>query len=253
MTFKELHENKQPFILCNVWDVPSTQIAEQLGFEAIGTSSAAIAKMLGKEDGERILFEDLLYVVKLISEASKLPLTVDIESGYGNSINAIVENIKQLVELGVVGINIEDSDLILDERRLCDSSEFADKLSAIKTELNQQGIDIFINVRTDTYLLGIDDALQETLARSAMYQKAGVDGLFVPGIKKEQDIKGVVTSTTLPLNVMCIPDLPDLTCLQNLGVKRISMGNFVHEAMLASLSSMLKLVVKEKSFKNIFL
>ncbi|PKH54993.1 isocitrate lyase/phosphoenolpyruvate mutase family protein [Shewanella sp. Choline-02u-19] len=250
--FKDLHRKELPLLICNVWDVSSSLIAERNGFSAIGTSSAAIAKMLGKEDGEHVLFEELLSIVTAISNLSSLPLTVDIESGYGDSSEVIAENIIELAKVGVVGVNIEDSTVVQGERLLCDEIEFANKLKSVKAILNQMNITMFVNVRSDTYLLNIEDALEVSIDRIALYQRAGADGIFLPCLKFPNDIRAVVASTELPINVMCVPDLPDFEMLERLGVKRISMGNFLHEAMLDSFSSMLSSIVSEKSFGQLF-
>ncbi|MBE8168876.1 MAG: isocitrate lyase/phosphoenolpyruvate mutase family protein [Shewanella sp.] len=250
--FKDLHRKKQPLVICNVWDVSSALVAEQKGFEAIGTSSAAIAKILGKDDGENVLFEELLSIVAAISNLSSLPVTVDLESGYGDSPEVIAKNISELAKVGVVGVNIEDSKVIHGERLLSDAIEFANKLKSIKTLLHKMNITMFVNVRSDTYLLNIDNTLEVSIKRIEMYQRAGADGIFLPCIKTPDDIKAVVANTKVPINVMCVPELPDFDTLEELGVKRISMGNFLHEAMLDSFSSMLSAIVAEKSFERLF-
>ncbi|MFM2483502.1 isocitrate lyase/PEP mutase family protein [Celerinatantimonas yamalensis] len=250
--FKELHRKDEPLIICNVWDVPSALIAERNAFSAIGTSSAAIAKMIGKEDGENVLFEELMSIVSAISKASRLPLTVDIESGYGETPRIIAKNIIELVQVGVVGVNIEDSIVVQGKRQLCDSTAFSKMLKSVRALLSEAGVEVFINVRSDAYLLSVNCALEVSLARIEKYQQSGADGIFLPCIKEPDDIKVVTASTALPINVMCVPDLPDFVVLKKLGVKRISMGNFVHEAILASLSSVLTSVVKEQSFKQLF-
>ena len=109
MTFQELHEQDKPLIIGNVWDAASAKAAEKLNFNAIGTSSAAIASMLGYDDGEQMSFSELLYIVKRILASTTLPLTVDIEAGYSRDPVEIANYIKTLADLGVVGINIEDS------------------------------------------------------------------------------------------------------------------------------------------------
>lgn len=250
--FKDLHRNEKPLIICNVWDVASALIAEQQGFSAIGTSSAAIASMLGQEDGEQIEFQQLLSIVDSICKTSSLPLTVDIESGYGDTPQTIANNIIQLTELGVVGINIEDSVVVDGQRALCDAESFGRTLQSVTTQLNNAGVEVFINVRSDTYLLNVDNTLKASIERANLYQNSGADGLFLPCIQQPNDIKKVVNSTALPVNVMCVPDLPDFATLEKLGVKRISMGNYVHQAMLASLSSTLISIVKENSFSPLF-
>ena len=126
--FKDMHNMEEPLILCNVWDASSAKLAETHGFLAFGTSSAAIATNLGLEDGENIHFEELLMTVRAIVNSTHLPLTVDIEAGYGETPEAIVNNITKLVKLGVVGINIEDSIVVGKSRKLQDEVLFSEKL-----------------------------------------------------------------------------------------------------------------------------
>lgn len=251
--FKSMHRAEEPLVICNVWDVPSAKVAEKLGFLAIGTSSAAIASNLGKDDGENIEFNDLLSIVKAIGSATNLPLTVDIESGFGDTPELIVKNIIELVKVGVVGINIEDSIVIEGQRELCDVALFEKKLKQVRGLLAKADIEVFINVRSDAFLLNVREPLAESIERINRYQQSGADGIFLPCIREVNDIETVVASTSLPINVMCIPELPSFPELKALGVKRISMGNFVHEAMLASLSSSLMSIKREQSFQTLFL
>lgn len=251
MSFKKLHEQNNALVICNVWDVASVKTAEKLNFQAIGTSSAAIATMLGYEDGEQMSFSELTYIVKRMLKNTKLPITVDIETGYSSDAKEIASHIKTLSDLGVVGINIEDSN-VLDERTLNNADDFAKQLLAIKMELTKEKVNIFINVRTDTFLLGIEKPLEECIKRIKLYESAGADGIFVPCIEKEDDIIAVITSTELPVNVMCIPNLPDFNRLSKLGVKRISMGNFIFDKMSNHLESTLNSVLQAQSFKLIF-
>ncbi len=251
MSFKKLHEQNNPLVICNVWDVASVKTAEKLNFQAIGTSSAAIATMLGYEDGEQMSFSELTYIVKRIMRNTELPVTVDIETGYSSNPKEIASHIKTLSDLGVVGINIEDSN-VLGERILNNADDFAKKLSEIKKELANENVNIFINVRTDSFLLGIENALEESVKRIKLYESVGVDGIFVPCIEKEEDIIAVIKSTGLPVNVMCMPNLPDFNILSKLGVKRISMGNFVFDKISNHLESTLNSVLQTQSFKPIF-
>ena len=251
--FKNMHRAEEPLIICNVWDVPSAKVAQKIGFLAIGTSSAAIASNLGKDDGENIKFNDLLSIVKTISRSTNLPLTVDIESGFGDSPEIIAKNIIALVKVGVVGINIEDSIVRQGERRLQDVALFEKILKKVRELLNKADIDIFINVRSDAFLLNVREPLVVSIERISRYQRSGADGIFLPCISKTEDIEAVVASTSLPINVMCVSELPSFSELKSLGVKRISMGNFIHEAMLASLSSSLMTIKREQSFQSLFL
>ncbi len=252
--FKSLHQQKTPLLLCNVWDVASAKVAENLGFIAIGTSSAAIAKMLGYQDGEYMAFEELLFVVKRIVASSQLPLTVDIESGFSDDPTITAEFVKILSDAGVVGINIEDSwvDKASGERQLKNANDFAIYLNKIKACLKKHEIDIFLNVRTDTYLLALSDAGKETQKRAKLYQSAGADGLFVPCVEQDEAIQAVVNNNEMPINVMCMPNLADFEQLKRLGVKRISMGNFLFDNLQDELARKLREIKQSNSFKSLF-
>ncbi len=251
MNFKNLHQQTEPLLLCNVWDAISAKKAEKLNFKAIGTSSAAIANMLGYEDGEQLSFAELSYIVKRILTSTNLPLTVDIEAGFSQNPLEVASYIKSLADMGVVGINIEDS-IVTDRRVLKDVKEFATFLAAITQQLTQDKVDIFINVRTDTFLLGKENTLNDTLNRIQLYQAAGANGIFIPCITQPVDIKTVTASTELPINVMCMPDLPDFNILEELNVKRISMGNFVFDNLANNLENTLHSVLESQSFSPIF-
>ncbi len=251
MEFKNLHNQNKPLLIGNVWDVPSTKTAEKLNFQAIGTSSSAIASILGYNDGEEMEFSELEYFIKRISLNTNLPLSVDLESGYSRKPKEIVNHIKRLAELGVVGINIEDS-VVNDKRILLDSNDFAKTLIEITQYLEKENIDIFINVRTDTFILLQKNVIEETKKRIQLYQNAGANGIFVPCIEKENDIKTIVDSTNLPINVMCMPKLPNFETLTKLGVKRISMGNFLFDKMYDKFEVTAQTVLNQNSFKSIF-
>ncbi|WP_313385024.1 isocitrate lyase/phosphoenolpyruvate mutase family protein [Chishuiella sp.] len=251
MNFTELHQQNNPLLIANVWDIPSTKIAEELGFQAIGTSSAAIASLFGYNDGEDISFSELEYMVKRIRATTQLPLSVDIESGYSDDTDTIANNIIKLVNLGIVGINIEDSK-VNEKRELINAEKFAQQLLEIKTILKAENKDVFINVRTDTFLLGVPNVIDETKKRIDLYTKVGANGIFVPCIENSEDIQEIVNYTRLPINVMCMPNLPDFEILKNLGVKRISMGNFLFDKMYQNFKELENDVLINKSFKSIF-
>lgn len=251
-TFQNLHQQKNPLLIGNVWDVPSAKIAESLGFQAIGTSSAAIAKMLGYEDGEELTFSELRYIVERIKANTQLPLSVDIESGYSRDPLQIAQHIQVLEELGVVGINLEDSIVEDGQRILLPADFFANIISVVKKELDKKGSTMFFNIRTDTFILGIPDTVIATKERIRLYEQAGADGIFVPCIVQEKAIQTIVECTDLPLNVMCMPDLPNFSVLQRLGVQRISMGNFVFEKNYGLFEELMKGIRVEGSFGPVF-
>ena len=248
MDFNALHHQPQPLLIANVWDASSALAAAQTGYRALGTSSAAIAAMLGYEDGEGMCFDELLFIVTRIRAITDLSLSVDLEAGYSDTTDGIANHIHRLAASGVVGINLEDSHVVNGVRQLDDAGEFADRLQLLR----QMCPGIFLNVRTDTFLLNTQDALRETLSRGRRYAASGADGFFVPCMSRSEDIATIAREIALPLNVMCIPELADFATLAELGVRRISMGNFVHGALLTQLKDLLNTIQTQGVFAGVF-
>ncbi|SFT79581.1 2-Methylisocitrate lyase, PEP mutase family [Kosakonia arachidis] len=249
MDFTTLHHQSTPLLLGNVWDAASSRAAQQAGYQALGTSSAAIAAMLGYDDGEQMTFAELLFVVKRIRAACDLPLSVDMEAGYGETAQQITENLQQLAQLGVVGVNLEDSRVVKGERQLLDARLFAERLRAIRANVPDA---LFLNIRTDTFLLKVENALAETLYRGQLYAEQGAKGLFVPCVVSSADIAAIARHVPLPLNVMCMPELAAFADLAQLGVRRISMGNVIHAALQTRLNHLLLAVQTQQSFGGVF-
>ncbi len=249
-TFSQLHQNSTPLLLGNIWDVNSAKIFEANGYKAIGTSSQAVAKSLGYEDGEKLPFETLLQLAKRVVEVVRIPFTVDMEGGYSRTIGGITGNIKKLHDAGVVGINLEDT-IAGATRELQPVTEFQKILSAVAEYISRNNLKMFLNVRTDGFLLGVPTALDEALTRIKSYKNSGADGIFVPCITNKNDIKEVVKATTLPINVMCMPGLPDFKELESLGVKRISMGPFLFNKVYDNVGKLLKTISNDKDFSSI--
>jgi len=237
--FNDLHHTSNLFVLPNVWNAKSALFFQQKDFPAIATSSAAVAESLGYEDGEQMPFNTYLFVIKRILAAIKIPLSVDLEMGYASSAEDIYTNILQLIDLGVVGINLEDSIIEHGKRSLQHAQRFAKTLETIKSRLKAGNLDLFLNVRCDTYLLDVPNKQKETAERAALYENSGADGLFLPCISEPQDIAAAVQATKLPLNVMQVPGLPALDTLQKLGVQRVSMGSFLFNKVYENLSFVL--------------
>jgi 2-methylisocitrate lyase-like PEP mutase family enzyme len=250
--FKNLHNQNEPFLLSNVWNVQSAIISEKSGFKSIGTSSAAIAHSLGYEDGENMSFNDYLFIIERIKKSVTIPVTVDLEAGYGTDEETIISNISKLAKLGIAGINIEDSIVKNGTRTLVNAIEFSKKLTIISKTLKTKKIELFINVRTDTFLLNCDNVMSETLKRIKLYEQSNIDGIFLPCITNENDIKTIADNTDLPINVMCMPELPNFDILKYAGVKRISMGNFVNDYIYKNMTPIFEKIVKEKSFNCLF-
>ncbi|MVT10317.1 isocitrate lyase/PEP mutase family protein [Chitinophaga tropicalis] len=250
--FKDLHHTSDLFILPNVWDAKIALSFQDEKFSAIATSSSAVAGALGFEDGEKMTFNDYLFVINRILSVVNIPLTVDIEMGYGSSDEKVQENILTLAGMGVVGINIEDSTINSSGRELKDATTFAKTVEHLKNRLVSENAELFINVRCDTYILNVANKQQETAERIKLYETAGADGIFLPCISAEEDIAAAVAGTSLPLNVMCIPGLPDFDRLKALGVKRISMGPFLFSKAYENVSQLSRAVTAAKSFLPLF-
>lgn len=241
-TFYQLHHRARPFILANAWNAKSAQIAESKGFEAIGTSSGAIADSLGYADGEKIPFQELLYMVRRISSSISIPLSVDIERGYTNDLEQLNGNIQQLLDIGVAGINIEDTQ---------GEDIYLKKLHSIKAYLTKTNQQLFINARTDGFLQKLDAPLELTLKRARLYEQAGADGLFVTGIQDADLIKTIASTISLPVNVVAGPKFSSLTVLEECGVKRISMAVFLYRANYKHLETIAEKVKIENSFSSL--
>jgi 2-methylisocitrate lyase-like PEP mutase family enzyme len=231
--FESLHRGAELFVLPNVWNAKSALVFQQSNYPAVATSSAAVASSLGYGDGEEMPFEEYLFIIRRIQASIQIPLSVDLEMGYGRSTEEVFANIVRLVQLGVAGINIEDS-AIIRGRVLKDARVFARMIEEIRTRLTADCLELFINLRCDTYLLDVPDKEKETRSRLSIYEACGADGIFLPCISKEEDIAEAVNATKLPLNVMAIPGLPGVKALNRLGVKRASTGPFLFNKIYAT-------------------
>ena len=246
--FTSLHKRGNPLLLGNAWNVPTAKLFEKNGYRAIGTSSLAIANSLGYEDGEKIPFDQLFIVVERILAHITVPLSVDMEAGYGPGIGDILKNLEKIHDAGVVGINLEDSE----QGQLLPKDHFSKKLLTIKNHLVKNNRKIFINARTDAYLLNDASALETTLERVRAYENAGADGIFVPFIKEKDDIVNITETTTLPLNVLSMPGLASFDSLTQWGVSRISLGSTAFRATYRNFENLIKTVVTEKSTSALF-
>ncbi|MBO9730298.1 MAG: isocitrate lyase/phosphoenolpyruvate mutase family protein [Chitinophaga sp.] len=249
--FKALHQSGQLLIIPNAWDAKSAAGFQQANFPAVATSSAAVAGALGYEDGEKMPFSDYMFVIQRMLAVLQVPLSVDIEMGYGSTNEAIFNNIRQLAQLGVAGINIEDSTIGPNGRVLKDARVFAQTIAYIKQQLQEAHLSLFVNVRCDTFLLNVTDKQSETIDRLKIYESNGADGIFLPCISTPADIAVAISNTSLPLNVMCIPGLPDFNALRQLGVSRASMGPFLFSKAYEQAATLSRETLTANSFSPI--
>nr|WP_295926930.1 isocitrate lyase/phosphoenolpyruvate mutase family protein [uncultured Dyadobacter sp.] len=250
-SFYQLHRLPEPLLLANIWDVNSARIFEASGYQAIGTSSHALANVFGYDDGENLPFEMLIRVAKKVVETVRIPVTIDIEGGYGQNSSEIIEHIKMLHDAGVAGINLEDT-FAKPVRELRPAEEFRRLLSEVASQLDRENMKVFLNIRTDAFLLGLPNALDETIARINLYENTGIHGLFVPCITDVKDIATITSETMLPVNVMCMPALPSFAALRDLNVKRISMGPFLFNKMNQQTGALAAQVIRDQDFSALF-
>ncbi len=250
--FKELHYKDSILILPNAWDALSAKCHESSGAVAIATTSAGIASCFGFPDGEKIPRDLFFMMVKCIINSVKIPVSVDVESGMGKNIAEICENILQLINIGAVGINLEDSN----NGKLVSIPEQIKKILAIRELLDHGDLEFFVNARIDTYWLAkLEDTqkqlLEETLKRLQAYQDAGVDGIFIPNLFNIETISQIKQYTKLPINILSSASLPELNRLKSLGISRVSTGsNYIR--YIASIISTITTQVLDTGTSNYF-
>jgi 2-methylisocitrate lyase-like PEP mutase family enzyme len=225
-TFRQLHAKSQLLRLPNAWDAGSARLFESVGAAAIATTSAGVAWALGYPDGYKLPTDIAVELTANIARVLTVPLSVDIEDGYSDSPDEVATTALRLIDAGAVGINLEDGSK--------PPALLAAKIERIKNVAAQRGVDLFVNARTDVYLAGLVDAskrISETLARGALYRSAGADGLFVPALIEPTQIRAIVDGIDLPINVLAWQGLPDAAALGELGVRRLSAGSGISQAL----------------------
>ncbi|MFI7125397.1 isocitrate lyase/phosphoenolpyruvate mutase family protein [Nonomuraea sp. NPDC050153] len=216
---RALHVPGDPVILPNAWDAASALAVREAGFPAVATSSAAVARVLGYEDGERTPVAEMMAAVARIARVVDVPVTADIERGYGLGPAELVE---RLLSTGAVGCNLEDSGA----GGLIDPGEQADFLAAVRAAAGEA---LVINARVDTYLHGLKTR-EAALERGRRYLEAGADCVYPIGLADEDEIRALVSELGAPVNVYAGPGAPDPARLAELGVGRISFGSGLHQA-----------------------
>ena len=229
--FRELHAHP-PVVLPNAWDPGSAVAIEAAGAPAIATTSAGVSWAAGVADAGGLGRDAALAAVARIAAVVSVPVTADLESGYGDTPGEVAVTIAGVLAAGAVGINIEDAPGA-GGAALREPGVQAERIAAAREAAQAAGVDLFINARTDTFLAGdgrpAAERLRDTMARAEVYAAAGADVLFVPGVTDPETIR-VLVSGPLPVNVMVLPGAPSVAELAALGVARISAGSAVAQA-----------------------
>jgi 2-methylisocitrate lyase-like PEP mutase family enzyme len=219
------------FVLPNAWDAGSARILEQVGFPAIATTSAGIAWSCGIPDGEALDRDTMLERVGHIVSAVDVPVTADLEAGYGDTADDVGRTVALAVDLGAVGGNLEDAQT----GELFPIDEAVERIAAARAAAPAGTF--VLNARTDTYVVGTGgDAFDETVERAVRYLDAGADCVFVPGVVEEDTIRRLAAAIPGPLNVVAgLANTFDAPTLFSLGVKRVSLGGSLARAALSLL------------------
>ena len=224
-TFRGLHSKGDPLVLFNAWDVATAKAIAKTS-AAVATSSGAVASALGYADGENAPFDMVTGLVSRMTASVPVPVSVDLEAGYGETPDAAAKSATRILEAGAIGINIEDG-LSGRKRQLVSPEQHAAKIKAVRKAAQEFGIHLFINARTDPFLLKFgspDQCLNEAARRAKAYADAGADGIFVPGLTDIALIEKFVQLTPLPVNIMVTQGVPQIGDLARAGVRRVSLG-----------------------------
>ena len=249
--FLRLHQGPDILVLPNAWDVASARIFEEAAFAAIGTTSAGVAFSLGYPDGQQISREETLGVVRRIAEAADVPVTADVEAGFGSTPEEVAKTARAVIDAGAVGMNLEDG---AEDKPgfLQDLNMQKEMISAVLEAAKNAGIPFVLNARTDIFLYGIGPAetrLSRTIERLNAFREAGAQSLFVPGVKDSQTIGQWARGVGGPLNILATVGTPPVAELQQLGVARVSVGSGPMRATLGFLGRLARELRDEGVFK----
>jgi len=234
--FLKLHAGPRILVLPNVWDAVTAKLVERAGFSAIATSSAAVAWALGLPDGERVSREEMATAVARVVRAVSVPVTADMEAGYGARPEDAAATARAVVEVGAVGMNLEDA-ADPEGKALLDVTLQVERIGAAREAAEQLGVPIVINARTDVFLSGIGETagrLDHAVTRLNAYRSAGAESLFCPGVTDATIIATLVRELHGPLNILASPGAPSVPELERLGVRRVSLGARVMRAALGA-------------------
>ncbi|WP_166417295.1 isocitrate lyase/PEP mutase family protein [Cochlodiniinecator piscidefendens] len=234
--FSALHVKGSPVILYNIWDVGSANAVISAGAKALATGSMPVALAHGFTDGEKIPLSAALSNAKRIVDATELPVTMDLEGGYGVEPEKVADAVTQALATGVVGFNFEDQ--IVGGEGLHPVNLQVTRIQAARRAAEAANIPAFINARTDIFLKEkpedhTSSMLEEAIVRAKAFEDAGASGFFAPGLKDEAMIERLCSAIELPVNIIALPGAPENARLAELGVARISYGPVPYRGMMA--------------------
>lgn len=251
--FRALHGGPRTLLLPNVWDVASARVIQQAGLPALATTSAGVAFSVGYPDGEKIQRAEMLKMVARIASAVTVPVTADVEAGYGPKPEDAALTAEGVIEAGAVGMNLEDGTENPDHP-LADLSLQLEKIAAVRETAKRFGVPLVLNARTDVYLLSVGAAerrYDETVRRLSAFRGAGADCVFAPGVKDAATIARLVSDLRCPLNILAGPGSLSVGELEQLGVARVSLGSGPMRATLGLIRRMAEELKSTGTYKSI--
>lgn len=222
---RDLHYRDSPLVFVNAWDAVSARIVESLGFPAIATTSSGIANAEGYPDGQRISRSAMLSRIQVIARAVDVPVSADLEGGYGSTVDDAAATARGAIESGAVGLNLEDASGA-PAAPLLDPLLQAQRIRAIRKVGDELGVPLVVNARIDSFHFGSDNEarFRDAAQRAAEYIRAGADCIFVPFVRDADMIARLVAAIAAPLNVLAGFETPDIATLAQIGVRRVSVG-----------------------------
>ncbi|TWO72770.1 isocitrate lyase/phosphoenolpyruvate mutase family protein [Caenimonas sedimenti] len=243
--FEQLHAGTQCFLIPNPWDTGSARLLEHMGFEALASTSAGFAFSRGKPDMSVTREEKMLHLRELCA-ATNLPVSADLENGYGHKPEDAAETIRQAALAGVVGGSIEDSTGDA-ANPIYDIDAATDRIRAAVAAARSTGFKFMLTARAENHLWGRND-LPDTIRRLQAYQEAGADVLFAPGLKTLEDIRTVLAAIDRPLNVIMGSVPLTLAQLQEAGVRRLSVGGSLARVAYGSMMAAARKMLEQGDF-----
>ncbi|MDP1980365.1 isocitrate lyase/phosphoenolpyruvate mutase family protein [Undibacterium sp.] len=251
--FRQLNQQGH-FLLANAWDIASARIFARAGFPALGTTSGGIAYAQGFCDAELIGRDKMVAQIAAIAKSVDVPVNADIEAGYGAAPEAVAETIRQVIAAGVVGVNLEDNSHGSVDTALFAVDAQCARIAAARQAADQDGLPLWINARTDTFLLGLGEDIEARIAMSVQrgnaYLAAGADMVFVPALADLAIISRLAQAIKGPLNIMAMPGAPIAQDLFNAGASRVSLGVCPMLAVMGTVRDIAEEASKTGSWKT---